>query len=408
MSSGFVPDPSRYVPIDPTLRCGEEWTSRIVQYHDYDPNDDDECEYDDGRDDYDEDDFRHPSPITFHVTLPAIRDDDNDIARRRRRPVKLNFNARDRSSGVLLPSEQTTTATTTTSGGITSSDERVDRDDDDDDDDEYVCDPFFFERGFYLEAKTGFQPWPGSRLMLEAFACSNFNDANTRMGYWRGRLIGGCGGDDADGLRILEVGAGVGLVGTCLAALGGTVLITDLAVLVEHGILPNLRRNDRRRIRRNRRKCRANAGKDDNDVHENETHPPPLLDAHDVYRIECGRAQAAVLDWSLPVSEQLPNVTSGAFDVIVACDCMWMRKLIDPLFNVIATLFERCRSNDPSFLFTYQRRNMMGVFIGMEELLERIEGRGWIVECIAWRTIAVEGDGEQDLHLFEVRPVASL
>jgi hypothetical protein len=86
---------------------------------------------------------------------------------------------------------------------------------------------------------------------------------------------------------------------------------------------------------------------------------------------------------------------------------MWMRKLIDPLFTVITTLFDRCRSNNPSFLFTYQRRNMMGVFIGMEELLERIERKGWIVECIAWRTIAVEGDGEQDLHLFEVNPASS-
>jgi hypothetical protein len=106
------------------------------------------------------------------------------------------------------------------------------------------------------------------------------------------------------------------------------------------------------------------------------------------------------------ISEQLPYKTSSAFDVIVACDCMWMRKLIDPLFSMIATLFQQSLKAT-SFLFTYQRRNMMGVFIGMEELLERIELRGWCVECIAWRTIAVEGDGEQDLHLFEVTPKTS-
>ena len=46
----------------------------------------------------------------------------------------------------------------------------------------------------------------------------------------------------------------------------------------------------------------------------------------------------------------------------------------------------------------------MGVFIGLEELLERIDQKGWKVECLAWRTIAVEGDGDQDLHLFEVTP----
>ncbi|KAL3817548.1 hypothetical protein ACHAXA_003721 [Cyclostephanos tholiformis] len=346
--SQFVLDPSLNVPINPQLKCGEEWTA-------VNGTDDD--------DDDDDDHFRHPSPITFHVTLPAMRDDD--------RIVKLTFNTRDKSSGVLLPWEPRATSKP------------------DDDDNDNVGDPYFFERGFYLEAKTGFQPWPGTRLMIEAFTCMK----NERMDYWQMRLA-------RNDLTILEVGAGVGIVGTCLAAVGGNVLVTDLSVLVEHGIMPNLRRNDRRRHHRAR---------DGNDV----AAPPEggrlddfFLDSRDRHRIEDGWAQAVVLDWFVPISEQIPRTTSSALDVIVACDCMWMRKLIDPLFSVISTLF-RQSSNRPSFLFTYQRRNMTGVFIGMEELLERIERRGWIVECIAWRTIAVEGDGEQDLHLFEVMPAKS-
>jgi len=42
--------------------------------------------------------------------------------------------------------------------------------------------------------------------------------------------------------------------------------------------------------------------------------------------------------------------------------------------------------------------------LGWEELFEQIDQRGWGVECIAWWTIAVEGDGEQDLYLFEITP----
>jgi hypothetical protein len=249
IQSTFVPDPSRSVPINPELRCGEEWTSCV--------HDDGDCERDDG---YDDDDFRHPSPITFHVTLPAMLDDgyDDDI---RRDPVKLNFNARDRSSGVLLPSEPTATTS-----GKTSND-----DDDGDDDNDNVGDPYFFEKGFYLEAKTGFQPWPGSRLMLEAFACG-MNNNDSRMGYWRTRLTKS---DVPEGLRILEVGAGVGIVGTCLAAMGGNVLITDLAVLVEHGILPNLRRNDRRHRRRRGRRLNIGKGDAREDEPDIDRPPPP-------------------------------------------------------------------------------------------------------------------------------------
>lgn len=253
IQSTFVPDPSRSVPINPELRCGEEWTSCV--------HDDGDCERDDG---YDDDDFRHPSPITFHVTLPAMLDDgyDDDI---RRDPVKLNFNARDRSSGVLLPSEPTATTS-----GKTSND-----DDDGDDDNDNVGDPYFFEKGFYLEAKTGFQPWPGSRLMLEAFACG-MNNNDSRMGYWRTRLTKS---DVPEGLRILEVGAGVGIVGTCLAAMGGNVLITDLAVLVEHGILPNLRRNDRRHRRRRGRRLNIGKGDAREDEPDIDRPPPPPRDA---------------------------------------------------------------------------------------------------------------------------------
>ena len=175
--SQFIPDPLCYVPINPDLKCGEEWTTAA-----------------DGSENVDYDDD-HRSPITFHVTLPPKKQHRaaGDVA------VRLNFNCRDKSSGVLLPSEPI---------ALSKSSE----------DDEHIGDPFFFHNGYYLEAKTGFQPWPGTRLMVEAFTLHTFE----RMKHWQTRLASG-------NLNILEVGAGVGIVGISLAALGGCVLITVLS-----------------------------------------------------------------------------------------------------------------------------------------------------------------------------------
>ena len=238
---------------------------------------------------------------------------------------------------------------------------------------------------------TGFQVWPGSRLMVESFTCANDltmdeNNKCTRVARlrdWKDRLAKG-------GMNILEVGAGIGVVGTCLAAAGGNVLVTDLPVLVEHGIQPNLRRNSTTLPAPSMSEC-----------------PEFLATKEDESQFNAnaigeGWARAGVLDWFKPVSEQLSAETSSNIDVIIACDCIFLRKLVDPLFATVSTLFEHSMSRCPKFLFTFQRRNMMGVFIQLEELLGRIDERGWMVECLAWRTVHVEGDGIHENYLFEV------
>ncbi|KAL7425833.1 hypothetical protein ACHAXH_000152, partial [Discostella pseudostelligera] len=201
---------------------------------------------------------------------------------------------------------------------------------------------------------------------------------NDRMKYWQSRLVN-------NDLTILELGAGVGIVGTCLAAMGGKVMVTDLSVLVENGIRPNLKRNGIN-------VCDSAVSEDSLDF---------FLKSCEYTQIEDGWAQAAAVDWREPVAEQLPRSTTSAIDVIIACDCLFLRKLIDPLLSILSTLFQYSLRR-PKFLFTFQRRNMKGVFISIEELLQRIEDRGWSVECVAWRHVAVDGDGDQELYLFEV------
>ena len=339
----FNPPANNFLPIDPLLKCGEEWI------HDHEQHEEDD------------DDFH--GPITFHVQLPI------DTHR-------LNFNCRDKSSGVLLASEPSVRKEDTYDG---------------------PSDPFFFEKGFYLEAKTGFQVWPGSRLMVEAFTCSSLKEKLSLGGR----------------LNILEVGAGIGVVGSCLAAAGGNVLITDLPVLVAHGIGPNLRRNGRANT-----SIRTDGGEEECDRQqqcpkflmgtcESETTIAAIdTESIDAVRLGNGWAKAAVLDWFKPVEEQLTQATTSDIDVIVACDCIFLRKLASPLLTTIATIFEHSRSNNPKFFFTFQRRNMMGLFIQLEELLGMIEERGWTVECVAWRDVVVEDDGVHQNYLFQVTPGA--
>ena len=324
MLSESLINTSQNLPVNPSLKCGETLV------------DDDDILYDD------EDEYCFP--INFHVTLPEEYGE-----------MKLRFGSRDKCSGVLLPSEEKVYKEDLESGGLN--------------------DPFFFQPGFYLEAKTGFQVWPGSRLMAESFICTTDNDA---MKDYQKNL---------NGLRILEVGSGIGFAGTLLASCGASVLLSDLPVLVEHGISSNIRRNAKI---------------------EKSTILPPKAENFfgDIESTNIGKgwASAAVLDWFKPASDQLQSQTLSSIDVIIGCDCMFIRKIVEPLLNTVSTIFEQSAGNNPKFLFTFQHRNMRGVFTQFEELLNLIQDRGWEMKCVAWRRIAVEDDGEQNLYLFEVTP----
>ncbi|KAL7516178.1 hypothetical protein ACHAWX_001223 [Stephanocyclus meneghinianus] len=347
-SSPFEQSPSNHLPINPQLKCGESYISPDGPLHD------------------DDDDVRS---YRFHVALPPSHD-----------VPPLDFRSRERSSGtgVLRPRSDETTSLDTAYDG--------------------PMDPHFFERGFYLEAKTGFQVWPGSRFLLEALLCDlpvgEDDAAWDRLTCWQNRLRRSSS-SSVRPLRILELGSGMGVVGTTLAAAGGRVLVTDLPVLVRHGIRPNLRRN------------RTKPREDDLASDRDDEAPSSFLTAlHPEEEERCppvpvgrGYARPAVLDWFRPVESQLAASVVSDVDLVVACDCIFLEKIVDPLLDTLESIFRSSR--DAACLFTYQRRNLMGVFIGLEELLRRIEERGWSVRCLAWRKIVVEEDGEHDLYLFE-------
>ena len=67
--------------------------------------------------------------------------------------------------------------------------------------------------------------------MVEVFTCALPDAAGGKFGrlrHWQERLQQTSAHNNGNGLNILEVGAGMGVVGKCLASAGGNVLMTDL------------------------------------------------------------------------------------------------------------------------------------------------------------------------------------
>ena len=340
----FEQSPSNHLPINDALLFREEWVDSGSNEHDFDID-----------------------QFCLHVTLPSTL----PTAAGRH----LSFSSRERSSdtGILSPDDETTAPETIHDGR---------------------SDPHFFEKGYDLEAKTGFKVWPGSRLILQAFLSPIDGSAFGRLKYWQKRLL-----NSSKPLNILELGAGIGVVGGSLAAAGGNVVMTDVSVLVKHGMSPNLVRNKNKDCKED--KCSPFLSSLHSSEHCEEISPDPIS-------IGSGYARPTILDWYKPVCEQLSKRAYSDVDLIIASDCIFLTKIVDPMFDVLAEIFHHSsRPEEVACLLTYQRRNQMGVFITLENVLEKIDQRGWRVQCLAWRLVVVEDDGEHELYLFEISGIGN-
>lgn len=148
--------------------------------------------------------------------------------------------------------------------------------------------------------------------------------------------------------RIIELGAGIGMVGTCLVDSCQHVCLTDLPTLVEHGLEPNLERN---------------------------AIPEQL-------------ASTLVIDWTCPVPEQAKH---QKWDLVIANGCLQIKKFYQHALDTVNVLM----SNGTQFLFTYQRRGLNEMYTTLEQVLEAIDKRGWKSECLAWRLVNVGRDGNE-------------
>jgi predicted nicotinamide N-methyase len=358
-SNLFWNDENLFFPPQPEFRFGE--TQNTDQ--------DDESDQDD--------DALGSSPssmMTFFCELPPHYN-NNDTTKR------LTFGCREGSVGVLLRNEK---------------DPKQQQEEQKED--VPIVDPFFFDSQYTLAGRTGFQVWAGSRILLEWLLSSsssssleNLSTASKTNHYHHHHRM-----THDHAINVLELGAGVGLVGTCLAACGANVLLTDLPTLVENAVQPNLRRNQ-------------------NESHESNEDAPAWLQQQQstknggVVRIGNGWASATAVDWTMPVQDQLQHIHGNTIDMIVSSDCVWLQSMLHPLLDTVASLFEM--NSDCVFILSFQRRDAKNnggdntMFTTRESIMEAIQARGWNIKCLAWRKTIVEGEPEEkDVFLFEILP----
>eukprot|EP00977_Amphora_coffeiformis_P005883 scaffold1248_cov170-Amphora_coffeaeformis.AAC.2 len=259
--------------------------------------------------------------VIFRCTLPSHAPTKNQ-----QQQQSLEFVCREPSCGALLPTEHNITL-----------DEQAD---------EAPMDPNFFDDGYTLAGRTGFQVWTGTRILMEALlfwrsattttttTTSEKYDTWTRLGYWHDRI--------RQGANIVELGAGVGVVGTSMAAVGAHVLLTDLPTLVENSVQPNLERN-------------------------------------------------RVADSPMPLEE-------------TTCPPTWLGPQGVPIGQGSHTRqpslllsFQRrdSKDGDESKSFTTVNR-----------VISEVKAREWSMDCLAWRPVVV-GDDKSEVFVFEIIPNAS-
>ena len=227
------------------------------------------------------------------------------------------------------------------------------------------------------------QVWTGSRLLIETLAWPNSNDCD-RLKEIQQAIC--------KGAKVIELGAGVGVVGTYLSEIGAEVLITDLPTLVENAIDNNLARNA---------------------ITQTDDKTCPSWLAPDGISIGKGWAASASLDWTYPLDEQL-TIQQSSVDFIIASDVVFLSSMLNSLLKTVESIFQS--SSGSSFILSFQRRDAKdgtesSLFTTVDGIIEAIKARGWSIDCLAWRPVTVsrEADGkvsdvETEVFVFEITP----
>lgn len=361
-------NPSLLLTPHPSFKCGETI-------------------HDGNEDEYDSDD-EELGRVKFSCNIPNNAKSTSDSVS----VTTLHFRCRNQSVGFLLSDETS----------AKNDQEKLDSV-------QEAMDPNFFDTGYTLAGRTGFQIWAGSRVMMEGILrwpksssspspsspplpqsnkLVGSEDANNRLERYQQSIL--------DGARILELGSGVGVVGTSLAAVGGQVLMTDLPTLVDYSLWPNLVANQ----------------VENEDESLTERQSPSWLGA-ETARIHQGWASTTALDWTKPVQGQLSVEQVDSIDIIISCDCVWLVSMLDGLLNSVASVFDASKSDDITFLMSFQRRDTgesdeKSMFTTVDKVLDSVESRGWKLQCLAWRPVTVKGEDdwkkETEVYIFEIKP----
>ncbi len=209
---------------------------------------------------------------------------------------------------------------------------------------------------------------------------------------------------------MIELGSGVGVVGTYLSAIGSQVVLTDLPTLVEHAVGPNLARC--KTIMDKTKTSTSSSSIVDNDAF------PSWLATAEGKRIGNGWAAFIPLDWTRPVHDQMTHDTTSCIEFIIASDVIFLVSMLTALLNTVESLFRSSSShNNSSFILCFQRRDAKAgeesiAFTTVSGFAAEVHQRGWTLDCLAWRPVTVQketNDGlvvkeESEVYVFEIKP----
>jgi len=253
-----------------------------------------------------------------------------------------------------------------------------------------VVDPNFFNVGYTLAGSTGFSVWAGARVLLQALLCPEEEESptNHRLSYYRQWIHP----PREEPGRILELGAGVGVLGTVLASVvGAQVLLTDLPTLVDHALATNLQVNH------------------ETTDHSTKTTAPPTWfpSTTTAYTLGSGWAATTALDWTRPVvPDQLTMAQVQAVDLMVASDCIFLQELVTPFFQTVATVFRHMTR--PALLLTFpQRHKNVGsaTFTTLAHIWQEVVvERQWSCHCVTWQSVTLVDGTVTQVLVLEIRP----
>lgn len=171
---------------------------------------------------------------------------------------------------------------------------------------DYSQDPNFFDSDYSIAAATAWVVWDATRDCVtllrqpDSWVCARLR-----------------------GARVLELGAGTGFLGLCVAAATGAhVLVSDVATVVAEVLRPNLA---------------LNAAPDVDDEAQAQKRWRGAV------TVGAGSVAAQPLDWMRPVGEQLAPCDPRDADVILAAECVWLQELVDPFVETVCALLRSPR-----------------------------------------------------------------
>ena len=238
---------------------------------------------------------------------------------------------------------------------------------------EVEIDPYFFDEGYTVAGSTGFFLWEGGR----------------RMASQIGQLLRerGC----LAGARVLELGAGTGLVGIAAARLGARVILTDLPAVVEGSIEGNVRLN------------------------EDPAAPGEGERRGGWHSVGAGSCRAAALDWEKDLEASMAAAGLGPaaawdLDAVVSAESVWLKELVGPFARTFAGLLRAERPGRGGRravgLMCVRDRTTAAskCFARPQELVDELRRLGGAARLLSEESSAEEGG--KSVLVYEVRCVA--